>query len=415
MSAEREILHVDMDAFFASIEQRDRPELRGRPVIVGAPPDRRGVVATCSYEARRFGVRSAMPSREAARRCPAAVFLPPDMARYAAVARQVQDVLGRFTPHVEQLSIDESFLDVTGSRRLFGDGAAIAGRIRETIRGELGLTASVGVAGNRFLAKLGSKLAKPDGLMVMPRGREALAAFLAPLPVGRLPGAGQVLGTRLAAAGYRLVGDLQRAERPRLAALVGDRTAGRLLQLAFGEDSREIGNTRRELSISREHTFDRDCDDPRALRRTLRELAEDVGRRLRADGRFATVGRLKLRWADFRTITRQRPFGTPARDDFALRELALALLAAEKADQPVRLLGFGVSGLVEQRREQLDLFDDNAARRRARREALSATLDRLRERLGERCVRCAAACEAPQQRRAPPPSARAARDDKPAR
>ncbi len=381
MTTAREILHVDMDAFYAAVEQRDRPELRGRPVIVGAPPDRRGVVATCSYEARAFGVRSAMPSREAARRCPQAIFLPCDMERYAAVSRRIMAIFERFTPLVEPLSIDEAFLDVSGSRGLFGDGAAIAARIRAAIRDELRLTASVGVAGNKFLAKLCGELAKPDGMLVAPRARDEIVAFLAPLPVGRLWGVGKVLKAQLAQHGYLTIGDLQSAQRARLETQIGRHVAGHLLQLAFGEDPREVENVRAEATISREHTFDADCRDAAQLERTLRELVDDVGRRLRADGRFATVGRLKLRWSDFRTITRQRHCDAPCRDDLSLREMAQRLLAAEEVRQPVRLVGFGVGGLVAQRQQQPDLFDDDTPRR-TRHEALSATLDSLRERLG---------------------------------
>ncbi len=389
MPAAREILHVDMDAFFAAIEQRDHPEWRGKPVIVGAPPDRRGVVSTCSYEARVFGVHSAMPSREAGRRCPQGIFVPPDMARYHAVSRRVFQIFERFTPVVEPLSCDEAFLDVTGARRLFGDGMTIGRRIRAAIADELRLTASVGVAANKFLAKLCSELAKPDGLAAAPRERAALLAFLAPLPVGRLWGVGKVLRTELWNHGYRTVGDLQQAPRAILAAQVGGHVAGHLLQLAFGDDPREVETGREELSISREHTFDADCRDPRALRAMLRDLADDVGRRLRADGRFATVGRLKLRWADFTTITRQRRFAAPCRDDFSLRGLALELFEAERVARPVRLIGFGVSGLVAERQEQADLFEAAAGgpSRRARQEALSATLDRLRATLGESSIR----------------------------
>ena len=393
----REILHIDMDAFFAAIEQRDHPEWRGKPLIVGAPPDRRGVVSTCSYEARRFGVHSAMPSREAGRRCPQGIFVPPDMARYHAGSSLVFRIFERFTPLIEPLSCDEAFLDVTGARRLFGDGAAIGRQIRAAIAAELRLTASVGVAGNKFLAKLCSELAKPDGLTVAPRGRTALLAFLAPLPVGCLWGVGTVLRAELERHGYRTVGDLQQAGRARLAAQVGGHVAGHLLQLAFGEDPREVETAREELSLSREHTFDTDCRDPETLRTKLRDLADDVGRRLRDARRYATVGRLKLRWPDFKTITRQRRFATPCLDDFTLRALALDLLAAETVDRPVRLIGFGVTGLVAERHEQVDLFEHAAgtSSRRERQEALSHALDRLRDRLGEASIRRADAGDAP--------------------
>jgi nucleotidyltransferase/DNA polymerase involved in DNA repair len=387
VETERDILHVDMDAFFAAVEQRDRPELRGRPVIVGAPPDRRGVVSTCSYEARAFGVRSAMPSREAGRLCPQGVFLPPDMPRYAAVSRQVFAIFGRYTPLVEGVSIDEAFLDVTGSRRLFGDAPEIARQIRTAIRGELGLTASVGVAGNKFLAKLGSECAKPDGLVTIPRDREGILRFLEPLPASRLWGVGKVLQATLAQCGYRTIGDIQRAPLAALAERIGRHTADHLAKLAFGIDPRDLVLEWEEKTISREHTFPADVRDLETLRRTLADLADDVGRRLRADGRFATVGRLKLRWADFRTITRQRPFTAPCCDDFALRDMALALFEAEAPARPVRLIGFGVTGLVAERREQMSLFDTAAIGTRDRREALSRTVDRLRQRLGPCSVR----------------------------
>ena len=382
MPADREILHVDMDAFFAAVEQHDHPELRGKPVIVGAPADQRGVVSTCSYEARVFGVRSAMPSREAFRRCPQGIFVPPDMARYAAVSRQVFAIFERFTPLVQPVSIDEAFLDVTGARRLFGDGPAIAALIRAAIRAETGLTASVGVAGNKFLAKLASEVNKPDGLAIVPRDRAGVLAFLAPQPVGRLWGVGQVLRERLEQQGYRTIGDIQQAAEPALAAVVGAHAAGHLLRLAFGEDAREIETASEEQSISREHTFPVDCRDPERLRAVLRDLTDDVGRRLRAAGRYAGVGRLKLRWASFQTLTRQRPFAVPVCDDFSLRRMALDLLASEPLVQPVRLIGFGTTSLRAERQEQLGLFDPPVTRR-TRDEALCRTVDRLRDQLGE--------------------------------
>ena len=381
MSTHRDILHVDMDAFFAAVEQHDRPELRGRPVVVGAPPDERGVVSTCSYEARVFGVRSAMPSREAFRLCPQAVFLPPDMPRYAAVSRQVFAIFERFTPLVEPVGIDEGFLDVTGSRRLFGEPEAIAASIRAAIRQETGLTASVGVAGNKFLAKLASESNKPDGCTVVPRDRAALLEFLAPLAVGRLWGVGRVMRELLEGHGFRTIGDLQRTSEAALAAVVGRHTAGHLIRLAFGEDERDVETEFEEKSISREFTFPADCRDPGQLRVVLRDLVDDVGRRLRESGKYASVGRLKLRWADFQTLTRQRAFPSPVCDDFTLRRLALELLDAEPLIQPVRLIGFGVSGFTVERQEQLCLFDDPVVRR-DRDEALCHTVDRLRSKLG---------------------------------
>lgn len=381
MTSDRDILHVDLDAFFASVEQRDRPELRGKPVIVGAPPDQRGVVSTCSYEARAFGVRSAMPSREAFQRCPQGVFLPPDMLRYAAASRRVFQIFDRFTPLVEPVSIDEAFLDVTGSRLLFGDARAIAEQIRAAIRSEVGLTASAGIAGNKFLAKLASEVNKPDGLAEVPRDRAGILAFLAPQPVDRLWGVGKVLRDRLAQHGYRTIGDVQRATEADLSSVIGGHVAGHLLRLAFGEDEREIETDFEEKSLSREHTFPVDCRDAEQMRSQLRDLAEDVGRRLRETGKFAGVAKVKLRWADFQTLTRQRAFAVPVCDDNSLRHMALELFEAEPRIQPVRLIGFGVSGLTEQRQEQLSLFADPADRR-SRDESLSHAVDYLRERLG---------------------------------
>ena len=381
MTTTRDILHVDMDAFFASVEQRDHPERRGKPVIVGAPADQRGVVSTCSYEARVFGVHSAMPSREAFRRCPQAIFVPPDMPRYAAASRQVFAIFERFTPLVEPVGIDEAFLDVTGSQRLFGEPAVIGASIRAAIQAETGLTASVGIAGNKFLAKLASESRKPDGLTVVPRDRAELLAFLAPLPVGRLWGVGKVMRELLEGHNYRVIGDIQRASEAALAAVVGHHAAGHLLRLAFGEDEREVETDFEEKSISREHTFPVDCRDPEALRAVLRDLVDDVGHRLREAGKFAGVGRIKLRWADFQTLTRQRAFPSPVCDDFTLRRLALELFEAEPLIQPVRLIGFGVSGFAVERHEQLCLFEDPIVRR-DRDEKLCHTVDRLRNRLG---------------------------------
>ncbi len=390
MSDAREILHLDMDAFYASVEQRDRPELRGLPVIVGSPPNQRGVVSTCSYEARRFGVRSAMPSSEAGRLCPQGIFLPVDMPRYLAVSRRMHAILERFTPLIEPIACDEAFLDVTGAQRLFGTAVEIGRKLRAAIATELQLTASVGVAGNKFLAKLCSELAKPDGLLQAPREREAILAFLAPLPVGRLWGVGKVLRATLEQHGYRTIGDLQRLSRACLTSLTGPHVADHLLRLAHGDDPREVETGQKELSISREHTFLVDCRDRALLRTTLRDLVEDVGQRLRASGRFATVGRIKLRWSNFKTITRQRPLAPAACDDITLRELALALFEAEPLLQAVRLIGFGVSGLVDERSaEQPDLFTFAADQpsQRERRERLSQTIDQLRANLGEKSVR----------------------------
>ena len=374
-----------MDAFFAAVEQRDHPEWRGKPVIVGAPPDQRGVVSTCSYEARVFGVHSAMPSREAYRRCPQGIFVSTGMARYEEASQQVFAVFGRFSPLVEPISIDEAFIDVTGARTLFGDGRMIAEKIRAAIFSEVRLTASVGVAHNKFLAKLASEKAKPDGVFVIPEGRDAVVKFLATLKVDALWGVGKVTGESLERAGFRTVADIQKADPAYLARLLGESLSAHLLALAFGEDTRDVETLFEEKSLSREHTFLEDCKDRETVRDVLKGLADEVGQRVRAHGHYATVGRLKLRWADFRTLTRQAPFGTAACDDFSFRAMALRLFDAERLVQPVRLIGFGVSGFSAGRSEQLSLFDTSPDARE-KRERLCRTVDALREKLGHGAV-----------------------------
>ncbi len=382
---QRCILHVDMDAFFAAVEQRDHPEWRGKPVIVGAPPDQRGVVSTCSYEARVFGIHSAMPSREAFRRCPQGIFVSCGMARYEEASQRVFAIFERFSPLIEPISIDEAFIDVTGARTLFGDGRTIAEKIRNAIHSEVHLTASVGVAHNKFLAKLASEKAKPNGLFVVPNDHGEVVRFLASQKVGSLWGVGKVTGETLERAGFRMVSDIQKADPAYLTRLLGESLAAHLLTLAFGEDSRDVETAFEEKSLSREHTFLEDCKDREKVRDVLKELADEVGRRVRAHGRYATVGRLKLRWSDFRTITRQTLFETAVCDDFSLRAMALRLFDKEKLVQPVRLIGFGVSGFSDNRSEQLSLFDA-APQAREKRERLCRTVDSLREKLGDKAL-----------------------------
>lgn len=384
---ERTILHVDMDAFFASVEQHDRPELKGRPVVVGAPPDKRGVVAAASYEARRYGIHSAMPSREAGRLCPQAVFLPPNGRRYTEVSEQIERVFLRFTPFVEMVSIDEAFLDVTGTRALFGDGPAIARQIKQTILSETGLTASVGVAPNKFLAKIASDLDKPDGLTVVPEDR---VGFLAPLPVSRLWGVGEKTQAILEKAGIRTIGDVQNVPAAWLAGLVGADSAEHFRRLARGEDDRVLELEHEEKSISREYTFPEDCTDREAIRRVLADLVEDVGHRLRSSNKYAGLGRLKLRWKGFKTITRQKPFASFVCDDFSLRQMAESLFDNEELTQPVRLVGFGVSHLAENPQQQFSLFDDGSGAP-LKKERLSRTVDELRRKLGPDTIRRGAA------------------------
>jgi DNA polymerase IV len=356
----RVILHVDMDAFFAAVEQRDRPELRGKPVIVGADPKAglgRGVVSTASYEARPFGVTSAMPISRAYRLCPTGVFLPVDMDKYAHVSDQMMEILGRFTDLVEPLSIDEAFLDVTGSRRALGDAEAIARALKRAIHEELDLTASVGVATCKLIAKIASDMRKPDGLVIVPPGSEA--SFLAPLPLLRLWGIGPKTEERLVKAGLHTIGDLARCAPTTLERRLG--THGQdLIQLARGIDERPVSAGSAEAkSLGQEHTFDKDVADRERLRRTLLAVADNVAHRLRERKLAGRTVTLKYRDASFSTLTRAATLPQAAADAQTLFDTAWRLLLAVHKDQSVRLLGISVSGFEAE--PQLALFAEPPA------------------------------------------------------
>jgi DNA polymerase-4 len=374
--ASRTILHLDMDAFFAAVEQRDRPELRGQPVIVGADPKGgrgRGVVSTASYEARRFGVGSAMPISQAWRLCPHGIYVPPDMERYAAESGHVMEILRRVSDVVEPVSIDEAFLDVTGSARALGDGPTIARRLKDAIRAERRLTASVGVAPSKLVAKIASDMQKPDGLVVVPPGTEA--AFLAPLPMRRLWGVGPKMEEQLARLGVVTIGDLAALDPARLARRLG--THGHDLQrLARGEDDREVAAEPGEAkSLGQEHTYDRDTADPSRLRATLLSLADAVAVRLRAHALRARTVTLKYRDEDFRTTTHARTLREPTDSGGTLFDVARSLLAdVHRPGRRVRLLGIYTSHFGEGR-TQRSLFDEPAA---------PAPLDRLRDAVAKR-------------------------------
>lgn len=380
----RSILHVDMDAFYASVEQRDQPELRGRPVIVGGDGSR-GVVAAASYEARRHGIHSAMPSVRARRLCPDAVFIRPRMDHYAAVSRQIFGVFHDFTPAVEGLSLDEAFLDVTSSLRLFGSAEAIARQVRQRIAGELGLVASVGVASNKYLAKLASDRDKPDGLTVVRPGEEQ--AFLDPLPVGRIWGIGPRAAQRLQAAGIRTVQHLRGAPAQMLSPILGNRTE-HFLRLARGEDSRPVVPSREDKSISAERTFGEDLQSESACRRELMALADRVCSRVRAAGLSPRTLFIKIRTADFKTVTRSTTVAGQLDGLSQVSTLAGALMNtwwAECGPASIRLLGVGLSHFADS--QQADLFGNTASsidrlgdevRRRFGRDAL--TRARLLER-----------------------------------
>jgi DNA polymerase-4 len=380
MSATRWILHVDMDAFFAAIEQRDHPEYRGKPVMIGSPPDRRGIIATCSYEARKFGVHSAMPSRTAGKLCPQGIFLPPDMTKYSAESRMIMAILRDFTPTVEPVSIDEAFMDVTGSQGLFGAAASMARQIKDRILRERNLTASVGVASNKFLAKVASDLEKPDGLTVITE--ENKVAILAPLPVGRLWGVGKVTCEVLEKHGYRTIADIQKADPKDLEPLVGNRAA-HLHDLAWGRDERPLEMDVAAKSIGSEHTFDTDTDDEALLRRTLLAQAETVARQLREEKVAARTITLKLRYANFTTLTRQVSLDQPTQDEMAIHEHVVRLLGNEKTGRrKIRLIGLTAGNLASPQ-IQLDLFDRSAEKMRK----LALAVDELRARLGPEAIR----------------------------
>ncbi len=381
---ERAILHIDMDAFYASVEQHDHPEWRGLPVIVGAAPDARGVVSTCSYEARRFGVHSAMPSRQAYERCPNGIFVRPRMHRYQEVSARIFEIFNAITPLVEGLSVDEAFLDVTGVRRLFGEPEAIARTIKENIASSLGLTCSIGIAPNKFLAKLASEEEKPNGLFVVPHDPHVRLTWLGAKPVQALWGVGPKLAETLKCGGFATVRDLQCADPARLRTLVTPAQADHLLTIAFGKDDRAVESEHEDKSFSRELTYSEDTSDYQQLRQDVRDLAEAVGRRLRQHHVWASTGRIKIRYADFHTVTRQAPFPVPVCDDFALRDLAWELLERHlEPGTPVRLIGFGTEHLSTSpsRLDADDLFAQSAevAHPRARLERLCHTLDALRD------------------------------------
>ncbi|MGS2619150.1 DNA polymerase IV [Micromonospora sp. LZ34] len=337
------ILHVDMDAFFASVEVRRRPELRGRPVVVGGIGPR-GVVSSASYEARRYGVRSAMPTMRARALCPHAVYLPPDFGQYTAASRAVMQIFRDVTPLVEPLSLDEAFLDVAGARRLFGSPAAIARLIRERVAAEQGLTCSVGVAPSKFVAKLGSTRAKPDGLLVVPAGR--VLDFLHPLPVSALWGVGERAAETLHRLGLNTIGDLAEAPFGMLRRAVGEASATGLHELAWGRDPRRVSPEHVEKSIGAEVTFDADVADPLEIRRALLALAEKVGARLRRAGQVGRTVSLKVRLADFRTVSRSRTLAVPTDTGREMFDTVWALYTALDPGERIRLVGVRVEGLA---------------------------------------------------------------------
>lgn len=375
---------MDLDAFYASVEQLRRPELRGRPVIVGGADGgdgkahlRRGVVSAASYEARVYGIRSAMPLLTALRLCPQAAVVPVDFTAYRAASRAVFAIAREYTPLIEPLSLDEAFLDVTGSRRRFGAPSAIAATIRDRVFAECSLHASFGVATCKTVAKIGSDLKKPRGFVVVRPGDEA--AFLAPLPLRRLPGLGPASENALNVLSIRTLGELAALPLDVVQRRVGNAAGRSLWERARGIDTSPVVLPERPKSVSREETFDRDVAARDALTRRIGTLSADVGARLRAGGWTARTVTLKLRYHDFSTITRQHSLLAPTATDVDVRDTAIALFNAAWSGASVRLLGVGVSGLEEA--SQLDLFSAPTQGR------LDHTLDQLRARFGSNAIR----------------------------
>lgn len=392
----RLIMHMDMDAFFAAIEQRDHPEYRGKPLIVGAAPGGRGVVSTCSYEARKFGIHSAMPISFAYKRCPQGVYLRPNIAHYAAVSEQVMAILDRISPLVEPVSIDEAFLDITGLEKLFGEPRQIGRLVKETIARELQLTASVGIGPNRLIAKLASDFEKPDGLTIVPP--EGVEQWLAPLPVKRLRGVGPKGQQALHRLGIRTIGQLRAWPLPALAEHFGEKGATLLREQALGQASDAVGGCGERKSISKEVTFNEDLDDVATLRDVLLELAAAVGRQARAEEKCGRVVTLKIRLEGFETHTRQVALDRPAAGDRMIFREAWRLY--EKSGfqgRKVRLIGVGLSGFENDESGQLPLTF--AADRRD--EKIYAAVDRITEKFGRRTIGLGAAGCKKQKEREP--------------
>jgi len=382
---DRAILHVDMDAFYASIEQLDDPRLKGRPVIVGADPKEghgRGVVAACSYEARKFGVRSALPIGRAWKLCPEGAFVRPRMSRYVEVSAQVMEVLRQFTNLVEPLSIDEAFLDITGSIALFGAPVQIAKAIKKQIRDATGLTASAGVAPNKFLAKIASDLKKPDGLVVVEN--EAIEEFLKDLPIARLWGVGPKTEERLREMGLHTIGAIRARAQEDMARALGSNLGVHLHELAQGHDDRPVVPNWEPKSVSNETTFEEDTRDREVLVQTIRRLAESVGRRLRRENYRARKVTLKIRFEPFDTHTRQTSVKRPIDGDEEIARLALSLFDQFSLERRVRLIGVGAGEIVRPGEEstQMGLFDEPK-----KESVIDRTVDQIRERFGDDRIR----------------------------
>lgn len=383
---ERYIVHVDMDAFFASVEQRDNPSYRGKPVIVGADPKEgkgRGVVAACSYEARTFGIHSALPISMAYKRCPNAVFLTPDMSRYAEASHKVFDILEKFTPHIEPVSVDEAFMDITGSCHLFGGALETCKKIKERIKKELSLTASIGMAPNKMTAKIASDIDKPDGLVIVKKGD--LLSFLHPLPAGKLWGVGEKTLLELQKIGVNTIGDLATCGEEKLTSIFGVNGL-HIWELANGIDPRDVEPADEAKSISNEHTFEKDTSDESEILDVLMYLSEKVSRRLRQDGATGRTITLKIRSGQFKTYTRALTTGSATNfveDIYSGVVKKLDEFDLEK--MKVRLLGVKVSNLSSDSWGE-DLFS-GTSEGAMKKERIHKAVNRLIDKFGPDAVR----------------------------
>lgn len=379
---ERKIIHVDMDAFYAAIEQRDNPDLKGKPVIIGGKENTRGVVSTASYEARKYGIHSAMPLVEAYRRCPEAVFIKPDLQKYRRVSYSIMRIFEEYTPLVEPLSLDEAFLDVTGSQKLFGSAEEIGIKIKDRIKKELNLTASIGIAPNKFLAKLSSDLNKPDGFNVVNIGD--LKEKIWPLPITKLWGIGNKTANKLKGFNINTIGELARVDESLLVKLLGS-WGQEVKRLANGIDPRPVVPERDAHSIGHEITFKEDIKDKKILEDILLELSQDVGWRLRRTGFFGKTIIVKLRFYDFQTITRSQTISEATNRDDVIFKIAQELFHKNfSGEKSLRLIGITLSNLVkeEEVKKQLTLFNKDNYKF----EKLYSALDKINLKYGKETV-----------------------------
>jgi DNA polymerase-4 len=381
-AVQRTIMHIDMDAFYASVEERDHPELRGKPVIVGGNATTRGVVAAANYIARDYGIHSAMPTKTAIKLCPSAVLLPPRIKHYAEISHQIHDIFARFTPLIEPLSLDEAFLDVTDSLNLFGSAEKIGRIIQQTIQKELGLGASIGIAPNKFIAKIASDIDKPHGFVsVKP---EETQAFLDPLPVAHIWGVGRVTARSFERANIHTIGELRILTQEQAVAILG-KHGGHFWQLANGIDERPVISEHEAKSISHETTFERDIIDPETLSSWLLDLTEQVMRRTRRKGVKGRTIHLRLRFSDFTTITRSKTLNQSTDITKVAWETAHDLLQRNLPEgRPIRLIGMGIDGFERSKTKQVELF---SAPEQNKQRGVDHVVDDIQSRFGSATIK----------------------------